>query len=534
MSDPALCVCDYSDTKHKHPTIAKEEKINKKLTNKTEDFVTCCVCDKKLRLITPTHLKTHGITIKEYHKYWPSAPLSSGYHKKNITLGRRGVDLKFQITGSEPEDYVVCRICELKRVWIAGAHLLNCHSILTKEYERMYPDSPRMSLKMKRKRRKQILGKIKPKKILKGTEPKDYVICRICKKKFEYISHSHLRTHNITLEEYKKINIDAPLKSNNYISKIKSIWVLRKQRDPHNLASKKSIRTRRKRDPTGEQYKKTIRVRTERYGKSGARDPKARGLKISKMMKNGGTEKGHLTRKEKYGPSGISAQGLKSNQEKRKVYYYPKSMTGKPCNPEMFLTCEICGTALNMIEGHHLTGWFCKDVQMKQHLDINSMIEYIIEYPQSSIVSPHRRKKMCKITKNYWKTLSPEEKEEYLRNSLYKANHHPNISEGVLIPILKKFGFVYTGGDPPNETNHKPDFTHVKYPLLIEYDGPAGHDPDLPWIPKNKAQLDNLRNEDYRMSGYEILVLVNNDLHIGIEHIKRKVEAWMGNTNVQH
>jgi len=44
------------------------------------------------------------------------------------------------------------------------------------------------------------------------------VTCRICERDFKSITRSHLKTHNITLEEYKSLYPDAPTTKNSYIS----------------------------------------------------------------------------------------------------------------------------------------------------------------------------------------------------------------------------------------------------------------------------------------------------------------------------
>ena len=45
------------------------------------------------------------------------------------------------------------------------------------------------------------------------SEPEDFVICRICGGKFQQIQKSHLRTHKLTSEEYRKKYPDVPTSS---------------------------------------------------------------------------------------------------------------------------------------------------------------------------------------------------------------------------------------------------------------------------------------------------------------------------------
>lgn len=133
-----------------------------------------------------------------------------------------------------------------------------------------------------------------------------------------------------------------------------------------------------------------------------------------------------------------------------------------------------------------------------------------------------------------WEQFTPEEKERRLYNSLYKSFKRPNTSESKLIPMLEPLGFGYAGNNPPNETGHKPDFTHYKHPLIIEFDGSGGHDPKMPWIPDNVSELDDQRDADYRTKGYEVLRLLPEDLKEGTLFIQNKVTKWMNQSNYTH
>ena len=50
--------------------------------NATESLIECKICGRKLALITPSHLAKHGITIEEYRKKYPDAPLMSKILRK--------------------------------------------------------------------------------------------------------------------------------------------------------------------------------------------------------------------------------------------------------------------------------------------------------------------------------------------------------------------------------------------------------------------------------------------------------------------
>lgn len=40
-------------------------------------MISCCLCNKSFKVITPSHLRTHGITLQEYKKRFPRAPIYS-------------------------------------------------------------------------------------------------------------------------------------------------------------------------------------------------------------------------------------------------------------------------------------------------------------------------------------------------------------------------------------------------------------------------------------------------------------------------
>lgn len=319
----------------------------------------CRVCGKRLKLMTSTHLKTHGITAKEYRDYWPDAPLSSGYHKKNIVLGQAGAILKFQIDGSEPEDFVVCRMCK------------NIYHRITHKH-------------------------------LNGP------ICQKYQKK--------LGIHITSLKTYKIQFPNAPTVSF--------------------LSSQKLIDTRIK-----------------KYGHgSGWSNPTAVAVTLSKSLT-------------------LYWQNI--SPEEREKY------------------------------GHR-----CSEILKRA-------------WKTRRINDPNNE--------SYQKLLKTREKNHpnFLQNSLFKGSRKPNLSESKLISILTPLGFRYNGKGPVKIAHHFPDFVHTKYPLLIEYDGPGGHDPNSPRVPSNQPDLDDLRDQAYKNSGYEILRILLIDLKTGKSFIQQKVKEWM-------
>lgn len=141
--------------------------------------------------------------------------------------------------------------------------------------------------------------------------------------------------------------------------------------------------------------------------------------------------------------------------------------------------------------------------------------------------TPESKENCSKGQIKFLNSCTPKEREKRLRNSFFKGNQKPNVSETKLIPMLEPFGFHYNGKGPVIINGKIPDFVHEEYLLLIEYDGIGGHDPLVTWVPDNKSQLDNQRDVIYRKAGYNVLRLYPEDLQKGKEFIQNKVKVWM-------
>lgn len=58
--------------------------INKEKWKKMEK-IKCEICGKLFGIISPTHLKTHGITMHEYKKLYPNSPIVSNDVSKKLS-----------------------------------------------------------------------------------------------------------------------------------------------------------------------------------------------------------------------------------------------------------------------------------------------------------------------------------------------------------------------------------------------------------------------------------------------------------------
>ena len=60
------------------------------ISREDEELVICKICGKKLEIISPTHLKKHNITVKQYLEFYPNEKISSKKRNKKITEAQLG------------------------------------------------------------------------------------------------------------------------------------------------------------------------------------------------------------------------------------------------------------------------------------------------------------------------------------------------------------------------------------------------------------------------------------------------------------
>lgn len=107
----------------------------------------------------------------------------------------------------EGQDYIICQICgkQLKRLTISH---LKTHNITFDEYIITFPNSKLTCDNTKilvgiSNIGKRSLNVIDNSLVENGIEGYDYIICPICKTPLKTISYTHLKTHNMTIEQFK-------------------------------------------------------------------------------------------------------------------------------------------------------------------------------------------------------------------------------------------------------------------------------------------------------------------------------------------
>lgn len=304
------------------------------------------------------------------------------------------------------------------------------------------------------------------------SELEDYVICKICEKQLLKITHSHLSSKSC-----RQIQSQLGLSGITMLyyreifpnARVTSLVTIRRHsKSMMNGGAEKAVKTRRTNDPDN-LWTKSRRATRHRN------DPN-----------NEWAHRMIMTRRKKYGPSLVRDPEATRNRHSIAMIEGGSAKSAKTSR-------ELYGP----------TGW--KD-------------------PDSV------RKKLSVSVSQYYQNLDPDEQAEYLRRTLFSASKKPNASEARLIPILEPLGFSYIGKGSRVVSGRNPDFIHIKYSLIIEFDGWLGHNPGSRWTPDTWEEClikDDRRDADYRKAGYDVLRLLPEDLEEGSSHIIEKVSVWI-------
>lgn len=376
-------------------------------------------------------------------------------------------------------------------------------------------------------------------------EPEDFVICRICGAKRQFLSQRHFKSKNCQAiqeklgisitnsREYKKMFPNVRTSS---LKHARRMIETRHKNDPEKLCYYKSWKTRRKKYGASgmkdiENFRKTRSVINKRvYQQMSPEKKERRAKKIGKWAKQLWDsytleEKAERVRNARAPRHDISEERKQEIAQKATATRHKNDPEGESWrraqetrelnDPQGLRFIKIVKT-----RWQNCPNWFKNPSEVKKNMSIGAIRRW-------GSYTPEELEEWSKSRKAFWESLSPEEQALRIRNSFGKAAYRPNLSENKLIPILEPLGFTYTGGGPTKIAGHKPDFSHMEYPLLIEYDGGGGHDPSKPHVPDNQPELDEQRDQDYRDIGKEILRILPKDIRLGTFNIQQKVRDWM-------
>jgi len=334
------------------------------------------------------------------------------------------------------------------------------------------------------------------------TEPEDFVVCRVCGGMFKSITARHLQKHSMSMLEYHQQYPDAPVVCVTTCAKHKGRGCFKKGNIPWNTGltketdnrlvklGQKSSETKKKRFSTGQTvpWTKGKRFTTQhKLNMSKAHKGKEFSLEHRRAISEG--LKGRIFSEEHKKKLSAANIGRKFTSEWRQKLSENNAMR----RPEISKKVSLANTGR---------------VQSQEEKD--------------------KRAESCRI---YWTNISEEELIAFAKRVKKGTISKPNTEEKRVLEYVSKLGFKYTGDYskiiPIDGGSFRvPDFVHKTERIIIEYDGFAGHTTCLSWIPNNKPELDNKRNEEYKQLGYIVIIITPEDLSKGEEHIRTLFPKW--------
>lgn len=121
-----------------------------------DDTINCAVCDKPTSMITPAHLRQHGMTVAEYKERFPLAPMASPaiMAKRTSTLKKSAADAGKTVRAPkeklDPLDSVSCAVCGKSSKQITHVHV-KMHGMTMGEYRERFPDAPLSNIRTRDK-----------------------------------------------------------------------------------------------------------------------------------------------------------------------------------------------------------------------------------------------------------------------------------------------------------------------------------------------------------------------------------------------
>lgn len=177
--------------------------------NTNNNFIAKC---KKTNRIFNDYNNKSGSLTTYLRKIYPEINIPSNYDKK-VFLKRNGFqwhEQYFDISKVNKKETRKCMYCNWETTDIENKtgcfenHLKDIHNKTLKEFIKQFPEEIKYHLNFKR------IGEREKK--LENEE--NYIICKLCNKKFKTITNTHLKNHGIDVNKYKKLFPDSRLVSN--------------------------------------------------------------------------------------------------------------------------------------------------------------------------------------------------------------------------------------------------------------------------------------------------------------------------------
>lgn len=190
-----------------------------------EDKVQCQICKKRFKWITPTHLKMHGLTFQEYKSLYPDAEMmASDVLAKRLEAAKRrrltpeqkhrcGNGARGRVQSEEEK--------ENRRQSCILAYTPEINKRRSETLKATLADGSVVARTNKTKDQRQFLIRFfREMRILEQAAYGNLIRCEICGEYRENVGSSHLKSHGITLAEYKRLYPLAKTTTEKYIKKL--------------------------------------------------------------------------------------------------------------------------------------------------------------------------------------------------------------------------------------------------------------------------------------------------------------------------
>ena len=148
------------------------------------EMIECQICHRPYAMISPQHLKTHKLSVNDYKRLYPDAPIRSAEvtNKAGASL-RKGNPIKNRVA-HDPNDLIYCQVCGKSCKQLTQLHL-NLHNLSMKQYREKYPEAPLANMAIKSRLSIQKVG------IARSQETIDKIKATKASKPYVFVSRPH-------------------------------------------------------------------------------------------------------------------------------------------------------------------------------------------------------------------------------------------------------------------------------------------------------------------------------------------------------
>lgn len=174
-----------------------------------EEKVQCQICGKYFRTITSTHLKKHGMTVKEYKELYSDAEIVSNNTRekriKALTGREISSETRYRCGNGSRGRVQTEEEKEKRRQSAISSYTSDVQDRRSRSLKAVYADGSVVVKRNKTIAKNRFLVRFfEEMRMLEQLAYGNLVQCEICGECWQILSGSHLKSHGITSEEYKQ------------------------------------------------------------------------------------------------------------------------------------------------------------------------------------------------------------------------------------------------------------------------------------------------------------------------------------------